>query len=76
VEKTPADLASILEFGRRLRAFRDAKGLTQEKLAERAGIDSTTVGGIEQGIGNPTLLTIVKIARALERSCADFFPAG
>jgi DNA-binding XRE family transcriptional regulator len=59
----------------RIRSARTAVKWTQEVLAEYAGIDSTTVNKTERGIGNPGLLTLVKIARALDKSCMDFFPA-
>jgi transcriptional regulator with XRE-family HTH domain len=60
------------EFGECVRAARDAREWTQEQLAEHAGMDRTTVSKIERGKGNPTLLKINRIARALEKS--DFFP--
>lgn len=72
--KTPADFAIMRKFGQCVRAARDARGWSQEKLAEHVGVDRTTVGKIEQGKGNPTLLKINRIARALEQSFADFFP--
>ena len=36
-------------FGQRLRAFREAAGLTQEELAERAGISVKAIGALERG---------------------------
>ncbi|MEX2126095.1 MAG: helix-turn-helix transcriptional regulator [Woeseia sp.] len=74
METTPEDLAFIREFGERMRAARDATDLTQEQLAEQAGVDPTTVGKIERGVGNPRLLTISKIILALEQDFADVFP--
>jgi transcriptional regulator with XRE-family HTH domain len=40
-------------------------GLTQEQLAFEAKLDLTYVGGIERGRRNPSLLVMVRIARAL-----------
>jgi transcriptional regulator with XRE-family HTH domain len=60
-------------FGRRIRDLRKARGLSQEELAERAGLHRTYVGGIERGERNPSLNNIGQIARALGVSIHDFF---
>jgi len=54
-----------LLFGRRLRALRGAKGLSQESLADKAGLHRSYVWGIENGKRNVSLENIVRIARAL-----------
>jgi len=54
------------QFGRRMRLVREEKGISQEDLAALAGVHRTYVGGIERGERNPTLLTIHKLAKALE----------
>ena len=41
-------------FGKRVRALRRAKDMTQEQVAERAGFALQSVGEIERGRGNPT----------------------
>ena len=41
-------------------------GLTQEKLAEKAGISLDYMGKIEVSINRPGLRTILKLAKALE----------
>lgn len=76
MQKSREDVEYVCAVGQRMRAVRKARKLSQIKLAGLANVDSTTISEIERGIGNPTLITIVKIARALERSCADFFPAN
>lgn len=48
-------------------------GLSQEKLALKAGIDRTYLAGIESGKRNATIISIEKIANALEVSMRDFF---
>jgi len=45
---------------------RKALAVTQEQLALDADIDRTYVSQIERGIGNPSLLILVKIAHRLE----------
>ena len=57
----------------RVRELRHAKGLSQEKLAEEAGIHRTYLGGIELGLRNPSLRNIARIARALGTKVADLF---
>ena len=58
--------ASIRQlFGRRLRALRRLRGLTQEELGERSDVSGTLVGQIERGAGNPTLEVITGLAEAL-----------
>ena len=52
-------------FGRRLRALRKLRGLTQEELGERSEVSGKLVGQIERGQGNPTLGVIAELATAL-----------
>jgi transcriptional regulator with XRE-family HTH domain len=55
-------------FGITVRNRRIAAGLSQEKLAERAGLHPTYVGMIERGIRNATLDVSARIAKALKIS--------
>lgn len=54
-----------LAFGRVVRRFRVALGLSQEGLADLANIHRTYIGGIERGERNPTLTMIHRLADAL-----------
>jgi transcriptional regulator with XRE-family HTH domain len=54
-----------LLFGKRLRELRTAKGLSQESLADKAGLHRSYVWGIENGRRNVSLENIVRIAHAL-----------
>ena len=50
----------------RLRELRLSKGLTQESLAQKAGIHKSTVYRIEDGKTQPSPTTMTKLSRALE----------
>lgn len=54
-----------MEFGERLRMFREKAGLTQEELAERVGVAKTTITGYEKGNRSPDIPKIKKLAWAL-----------
>jgi transcriptional regulator with XRE-family HTH domain len=54
-----------LIFGTNLRAARLAQGLTQERLAELAGVDRTYISQAERGLCNPSLSTLGSLARVL-----------
>ena len=58
-------------FGKRVRRRRLELGLTQERLAERAGMHFTYIGSIERGLRNVSLLNIVRLARALKIDAGD-----
>ncbi len=50
----------------RLRALRERKVLTQQELAEKAGITRATLSRLEAGAENPYPSTIRKLAAALD----------
>lgn len=52
-------------FGYRVKEIRERLGWSQEKLAERARLDTTYISGIERGHRNPGLNTLNRVARAL-----------
>lgn len=57
---------NILErFGQRVRDERLKRGLSQEELAEKAGLHRTYIGMIERAEKNITLINIEKIAKSL-----------
>lgn len=61
----------LKRLGEAVRARRKAMGLSQETLADAAGIDRSHMGKIERGERNVTLLNVVKIAAALNGSASD-----
>ena len=58
-------------FGAAVRALRTERGVAQETLANLAGIECSHMGKIERGEHMPTLVLIIKIARALGYSLAE-----
>jgi transcriptional regulator with XRE-family HTH domain len=66
------DSASLLQaLGQTIHRRRAVLDLTQEQLAERCGLHRTYISDIERGARNPSLITIHRIARALEISVAS-----
>ncbi|RKP50015.1 XRE family transcriptional regulator [Cohnella endophytica] len=59
--------------GEQLRLIMKAKGLTQEKVAERSGIKVTRISDIERGQTNASLKTLEKIINALEIAPNELF---
>jgi CheY-like chemotaxis protein/DNA-binding XRE family transcriptional regulator len=55
-------------FGHNVKAWRNWLGISQEQLAERAGLHRTYVCDVERGMRNVSLESIEKLARALEIS--------
>jgi transcriptional regulator with XRE-family HTH domain len=60
-------------FGRRVRAIRESKGLSQEHLAELARVHRTYVSSLERGRRNVGLDNILALADALDVSPTRFF---
>jgi transcriptional regulator with XRE-family HTH domain len=56
---------------RNVRAARKRAGISQEELADLAGIDRTYASGIERAVRNPTIVALAKIADALGLATAD-----
>jgi transcriptional regulator with XRE-family HTH domain len=54
-----------VRFGKRLRQVREQAGVSQEKLAELAGLHRTYVSSVERGLRNISLVNIERLARAL-----------
>ena len=55
----------LAALGRNVRRRREARALTQEKLAQKAGLDPTYISGIERGLRNPGIKNVAKLAKTL-----------
>ena len=71
--KNMEKLEIFKQVGRNIQQIRIGKGLSQVDLVGRieGNIDTTNISRIEQGRTNPTLLTLYRIAQALEVSLLD-----
>jgi transcriptional regulator with XRE-family HTH domain len=67
--------AFLQEVGGRVRALREAAGITQATLAERCGLHRTFIGSVERGERNAALLSLRKIAQALRVEVAELLRA-
>ena len=61
----------LAALGRNVRRRREARALTQEKLAEKAGLDPTYISGIERGLRNPGIKNVARLAKALGFTTAE-----
>jgi transcriptional regulator with XRE-family HTH domain len=53
-------------LGEAIRRARVECGLSQEALADAAGLHPTHLGGLERGVRNPSYATLVRLSRALD----------
>ncbi|MFH1955878.1 MAG: helix-turn-helix transcriptional regulator [Patescibacteria group bacterium] len=65
----------LIKFGNKVRKERAKLGLSQEKLATKAGVHRTYIGMIERAEKNITLENIEKVAKALSLKLSDFLAA-
>jgi transcriptional regulator with XRE-family HTH domain len=56
------------DLGARLRAIRQARGLTQDEVARAIGTHFTSISAVERGVRGLTIQQIVKLATALKVS--------
>lgn len=61
----------LKKLGQNIRRIRRQKGISQIELADQFDADSPTISRIEAGNTNPTIITLKKIADALEVEVSD-----
>jgi putative transcriptional regulator len=66
-------MARRLRFGDNVRRYRHAHGMSQEQLADKAGMDRKTVNRIEQGVHSVRLDNVWLLSEALEVDVRDLF---
>ena len=64
-------MVDYADIGKRIRACRLAKGMTQEQLANEVGVVVTHISHIETGNSVPSLKTLIDIINALDCSADE-----
>ena len=67
------DKSTLESFGAKLKQLRLKKGLTLEQLAFEADIELSQVHRVEKGKVNPTLTTLIAIAKGLGVKLSEIF---
>ena len=57
----------------KLKAARAAKDMSQQELAELAGVSRQTINAIEKGDYNPTIKLCIAICKALDKTLDEIF---
>ena len=63
----------LLGFGKHLRSLRTRAELSQEELADRAGIHVTYLSGVERGLRNPSIRNVRRLAQAMGVPTKELF---
>ncbi len=61
----------LVAFGNSIRKLRAKKKLSQRALAERSGLDTSYLSGIERGVRNPSLKSLETLAKGLGCSISE-----
>jgi len=61
----------VIQFGMKLREVRLKKKLSQGDISRILGVHRSYISGLERGVRNPSLLTVRKVAKALEIKSSD-----
>ena len=64
-------MRAIQRFGKQLQRLRTSRGLTQEQLSVTAGLSRTFLTRLELGQHDPSLSTLVRVAKALRVSVTE-----
>lgn len=62
-----------LMVGEKIRSLRQSRGLSQEKLAFKSGLNTSYLGQVERGEKSPTIVTLEKIVVALDAELEELF---
>jgi len=68
--------SSKQKLGKKLQDLRKKQGLSQERLSLSAKVDRSYISEIENGLRNPSLQTLEKLAKALKVKISDLTNAA
>ena len=62
---------ALIALGRAIREARRERGISQEELAHRSEMDRSYMSSIERGGQNPGVMSVVRIAQALDMTMTE-----
>lgn len=68
-----SDTNYLIALGKRIKSLRLERKISQTEIAYRCGFDKSNYNTIESGKRNPTVLSLLKIANALDVSIIELF---
>lgn len=66
------DESILKQIGSAIKSRREKLGMSQERLAERSGVDRSFICGVERGINNVSIVTLCEILHAMGDSFFHF----
>jgi transcriptional regulator with XRE-family HTH domain len=73
----PVSETEILRLlAERIKMLREARGWTQEQLAERSAMQRSYLADLELGRRNPSVRTLVKVANAFDIAVPELLKSG
>lgn len=73
--RTPAEVTDdpLIDFGNNLRRLREERGMSQDALAQRAGMDPAEIRRIESARRDPGVRVVTRLAGALGVTPSELF---
>ena len=68
-----SDKEYLINLGKRIKYIRLQKKISQTEIAYRCGFDKSNYNTIESGKRNPTIISLIKISKALNISIKELF---
>ncbi len=72
-ESTHSEKEFLISLGKRIKTLRLEKKISQTEIAYRCGFDKSNYNTIEAGKRIPTVISLLKIAKALDIELIDLF---